>query len=69
MRLVTLTGAGRYRQDPPGSAGAADLLDDFEDGVWFVELAALTEPNLMIPTIAAALGVREAAVALPSSRR
>ena len=39
---------------------AADLLDDFGDGVFFVGLAGIAEPSLVVPTIAQALGVKEA---------
>jgi len=40
---------------------AADLLDDFTDGVWFVELAPIVEPNLVVFTIAQTLGLKQAA--------
>ena len=35
------------------------MVDDFPDGVVFVDLSPLTDPDLVVPTIAAALGVRE----------
>ncbi len=41
------------------SRAAAELLDDFADGVWFVNLAPLSDPNLLAATIAQTLGVRE----------
>src|SRR5207248_9242081 len=40
---------------------AVNLLDRFEDGVWFVSLATLRDPSLVALTIAQALGVREVA--------
>jgi tetratricopeptide (TPR) repeat protein len=38
---------------------AAELLETFTDGVWLVELAAIRDPGLVAPTIAAALGIKE----------
>jgi predicted ATPase/class 3 adenylate cyclase len=60
VHLVTLTGSGGTGKTRLSLQVGADLLDDFFDGVWFVELAALVEPKLVIPTIAATLGVKEA---------
>ncbi len=40
---------------------AADVLDDFPDGVWFVELAALTDPTSVPQAVASVLGVKEEA--------
>src|SRR5205814_3942275 len=39
---------------------AAELLLDFKDGVFAVGLAPVNDPNLVVPTIAVTLGVREA---------
>ncbi len=39
---------------------AAELVDTFADGVWFVRLARLVDPGLVVPTIAQTLGLREA---------
>src|SRR5207247_1686624 len=58
-RLVTLTGPGGIGKTRLALQVAAQLLDDFEDGEWFVELAAITDPMLVVPTIAQMLGVRE----------
>lgn len=59
-RLVTVTG-------PPGAGKtriaaeiAARMLGRFGDGAWFVELAPITDPRLMIPTLADALALRPA---------
>src|SRR5207248_2077467 len=59
-RLVTLTGAGGTGKTRLGLQVATELLEGFEDGVWFVELAALTDPALVVSEVARALGVREA---------
>src|SRR5262249_8177256 len=58
-RLLTLTGAGGCGKTRLALQVAADLLEDYPDGVWLVELAALTDPALVPRTVAAALGVRE----------
>ncbi|MGH3145924.1 MAG: ATP-binding protein, partial [Rubrobacter sp.] len=58
VRLVTLTGPGGTGKTRLGLQVAAELLDEFEDGVCFVALAAVTDPALVAPTVAAALDVR-----------
>jgi predicted ATPase len=57
-RLVTLTGAGGSGKTRLALASAAELVDDFADGVWFVSLASLSETELVEPTIAGVLGAR-----------
>ncbi|MFN8526650.1 MAG: tetratricopeptide repeat protein [Chloroflexota bacterium] len=59
-RLLTLTGPGGTGKTRLAQQAAAEALDDFPDGAWFVPLAALTDPGLVASTIAQALGVREA---------
>lgn len=58
-RLVTLTGAGGSGKTRLGIQVAAQLLDDFEDGVWWIELAALADPALLPQAISKVLGVWE----------
>jgi transcriptional regulator with XRE-family HTH domain len=58
-RLVTLTGPGGTGKTRLGLQIAAQLLDDFLDGVWLVELARLADPALVPQAIAVVLGVRE----------
>ena len=58
--LLTLTGPGGTGKTRLALQAAADLLDRFEDGVAFVALAPIREPDLVLPTVAAALGVRDA---------
>ena len=60
VRLLTLTGPGGTGKTRLGLQAAADLLDHFEDGVFFVPLATIGDPGLVIPTVAKTLGVREA---------
>src|SRR5437899_4620521 len=60
VRLVTLTGPGGVGKTRLGLQVATDLLDDFADGVCFVPLAPISDPDLVIPTIAQTLGIKEA---------
>ena len=50
---------GRGRQDPPGAEVAAQLADEFPDGVWFFELAAVTDPAAVPDAVAAVLGITQ----------
>jgi predicted ATPase/class 3 adenylate cyclase len=59
VRLVTLTGPGGTGKTRLGLQLAADLLDDFDDGAFFVDLAPIRDPNLVASTIAQSFGVRE----------
>jgi predicted ATPase len=60
-RLVTLTGPGGIGKTRLGLQVAADLLDAFTDGVFFVSLAPLRDPGLVVSTIAQTLGVPQTA--------
>ncbi len=60
-RLVTLTGSGGTGKTRLALQIAADVMDEFEDGAWLVELAAVSDPGLVPQGIAAALGVHEEA--------
>src|SRR5262245_1009194 len=61
VRLLTLTGPGGTGKTRLALQSAADLLDAFQDGVWFVNLAPITDPNQVATTIAHTLGLVEAA--------
>src|SRR5262249_21285073 len=58
-RLLTLTGPGGTGKTRLSIQVAGDLRDDFENGVFFVDLAPVRDPALVAPTIAQALGVKE----------
>jgi predicted ATPase/class 3 adenylate cyclase len=56
-RLVTLTGAGGCGKTRLALQAAADAQETFPDGVWLVELAPLSDPDLVPQAVAQALGV------------
>jgi DNA-binding winged helix-turn-helix (wHTH) protein len=56
-RLVTLTGAGGIGKTRLGLEVARRLLPRFVDGVWVIELAPLSDPDLVAATVATALGL------------
>jgi predicted ATPase/class 3 adenylate cyclase len=58
-RLLTLTGPGGCGKTRLALQVAADLLDEFGDGVYWVELAPLAHAALVPDAVALALGVRE----------
>ena len=58
-RLVTLTGAGGTGKTRLGLAVAHELEPELRDGALFVGLAPVSDPELLVPTIAEALDVRE----------
>lgn len=58
-RLVTLVGAGGSGKTRLALASAARQIDSFRDGVYLVELAALSDPGLVLPAIRRALGLAE----------
>src|SRR5215469_5621423 len=60
VRLLTLTGPGGTGKTRLGLEVATALLDNFRDGVYFVSLASINDPELVIPTIAQSLGLWEA---------
>ena len=56
-RLVTLVGAGGIGKTRLGIEAARHLLPRFADGIWIVELAPLSDPELVPVAVATALGL------------
>jgi predicted ATPase len=58
-RLVTLTGVGGVGKTRLAVEVAGRLVDEFPDGVWFFELAAVTDPAAIPDAVAAVLGITQ----------
>jgi predicted ATPase/class 3 adenylate cyclase len=58
-RLLTLTGAGGAGKTRLALEVAREVLSQYPDGVWLVELAPLSDPELIPQAVAQALGVIE----------
>ncbi len=56
-RVVTLTGAGGVGKTRVALSVARELVGDFADGVWFIELAALERTGLVAEAVGAVIGV------------
>ncbi len=59
IALITLTGAGGTGKSRLAIQIGLELLNRFKDGVYLVRLEPINDPNLVIPTIAETLGIRE----------
>ena len=60
-RLLTLTGPGGTGKTRVALAAGDALLEEFEDGVYFVALAAIRDPELVPSAMVGSLGVKESA--------
>ncbi len=60
VRFVTLTGPGGVGKTRLSLQVATELSDEFAEGVCFVPLAPISDPDLVVATIAQALGIKEA---------
>jgi predicted ATPase len=60
-RLLTLTGSGGTGKTRLSLQVGAEMLDQFHDGVWFVEFATIEDGALVIETVAATLDLRQEA--------
>lgn len=58
-RLLTVTGTGGAGKTRLALQVAADTLEEFSDGVWFIELAALADASFVPRVVASTIGVRE----------
>jgi predicted ATPase/DNA-binding CsgD family transcriptional regulator len=59
MRAVTLCGPGGIGKTRLALRVLAGLTGDFPDGVWFIELADLRQPELVVSRVASVIGVDE----------
>jgi predicted ATPase/class 3 adenylate cyclase len=59
VRLVTLTGPGGTGKTRLALAVASELVPEFVDGAFFVELAHITDPALVAAEVARTIGVRD----------
>ena len=66
-RIVTLTGSGGTGKTRLSLEVAAEGIDSFPGGVWFVEFAPVTDPVLVPNTLANLLGLRESGETKKSS--
>jgi predicted ATPase len=57
-RVVTVTGPGGIGKTRFALQVAAELIDDFKDGVWWIGLAALRDSKLVVSTIAATIAAQ-----------
>jgi predicted ATPase/class 3 adenylate cyclase len=60
-KLVTLTGPGGTGKTSLALRAAADLQAEMEDGAFLIRLGSISDPDLVIPTIATAFGIAEQA--------
>ena len=58
-RLVTLTGVGGVGKTRLATEVAAQLADEYPDGVWVFELAAVADPAAVPDAVAAVLGITQ----------
>ena len=59
--LITLLGPGGTGKTRLSMQVGADMLERFPDGVWLIELAALSDPTLVAQAVASVIGAKEAA--------
>ncbi len=60
VRLMTLTGVGGTGKTRLAAHVAREMIQEFEDGVFFIDLAPVRDPSLVASSIAQPLGVQEA---------
>jgi len=66
-RLVTLIGSGGCGKTRLALETAKRLIDNFRDGIWLIELAPISDPNLVLQTVASTLGIPESRDITPTS--
>jgi predicted ATPase/DNA-binding SARP family transcriptional activator len=63
LRLLTLTGPGGSGKTRLALQAAAELVESFPQGVYFVALAPIVDPALLLPTIAQTVGLKQTGTA------
>jgi len=58
-RLITLTGAGGCGKTRLAREIASTLIEEYKDGVWFVNLSPIADPDFVAKTIAEVLSIKE----------
>src|SRR5215218_3132711 len=66
--ILTLTGPGGVGKTRLALQVAAQVAPDFSDGVCFIELGSLHDPDLVLLAIATALGLRDVDPRLPAAQ-
>jgi predicted ATPase/class 3 adenylate cyclase len=59
IRLLTLTGPGGTGKTRLSQEAAGEMLEDYPDGIYFIPLAPISDPDLVPTSIARTIGVRE----------
>ena len=57
--LLSLTGVGGSGKTRLAASFAKKLLSQFPDGIWWLEMAPLTEPGLLVPELMSLMGIQE----------
>lgn len=68
VRLLTLIGLPGIGKTRLCIQAARNVLSDFPDGVWFVDLASVTDPTQVLPTIARVLNISETGAFTPTQQ-
>ena len=67
VRLLTLSGPGGTGKTRLALQAAAESSDDYPDGVWWVPLASLRDPALVLQSVADAIGLKDEPNGSPAS--
>ncbi|HET8651458.1 MAG TPA: adenylate/guanylate cyclase domain-containing protein [Gaiellaceae bacterium] len=68
-RMVTLLGPGGIGKTRLATAAAQELVESYQDGVTFVDLAWIRDPALLLPTLAEALAIEGDVLAEVGTRK